>query len=64
MVSVLSQALADSVALDAGSWTDILGAAIAILLGASGVVAWVFSKRARARSGLRRLGVEISDALS
>ncbi|MFK0246251.1 hypothetical protein ACIQUM_16235 [Amycolatopsis azurea] len=62
MASALSQALADSSALDAGSWTDILGAAIAILLGASGIVAWIFSKRARARSSLRRLGVEVSDA--
>jgi hypothetical protein len=58
---VLFQVLA-STSLDAGSWTDVLGVVITVLLGASGAVFWIFSKRARARSGLRRLGVEISDA--
>jgi hypothetical protein len=59
---VLFQVLASTSALDAGSWTDVLGVVITVLVGASGVVVWIFSKRARARSGLRRLGVEVSDA--
>lgn len=59
---MLFQALASTAALDAGSWTDVLGAAVTALLGLSGLVFWIFSKRARARSGLRRLGVEVSDA--
>ncbi|MGW4525476.1 hypothetical protein [Amycolatopsis sp. NPDC004378] len=59
---MVSQVLASTSALDAGSWTDILGAAITVLLAASGLLVWVFSKRARARSALRRLGVEVSDS--
>lgn len=59
---MLFPTLASVSALDAGSWTDVLGAAITLLLAASGVVVWIFSKRARARSALRRLGVEVSDA--
>lgn len=59
---MLSHAVASTSALDAGSWTDLLGAGITLVLAASGIVFWIFSKRARARSGLRRLGVEVSDA--
>jgi len=48
--------------VEAGSWTDIIAIGIALLalFGATGV-AWVFSKKSRARSRLNRMGVDISD---
>lgn len=50
------------VALEPGSWTDVAATLMAFLalFGLTGI-AWLFSKKARARSALNRLGVEISD---
>ncbi|MGV9300598.1 hypothetical protein [Amycolatopsis sp. NPDC003676] len=56
------EVLVGNLALDETTVTDVVRLSITILLGASGVVAWIFSKRARARSSLGRMGVDISDA--
>ncbi|WP_216209195.1 hypothetical protein [Amycolatopsis aidingensis] len=49
-------------ALEPGSWTDVIAIVVGLLalFGITGI-AWIFSKKARARSALNRLGIEVSD---
>lgn len=49
-------------ALEPGSWTDVIAIVVTLLalFGLTGL-AWLFSKRARARSALNRLGIDVSD---
>lgn len=49
-------------ALDPGGWTSVIATLVAILA-LFGVtrIAWIFSRKARARSALNGLGIEVSD---